>query len=194
MHEETIAGARELGAAIWVAEILGELGQDEAARGQLGLAARLLAEAVAIAPDALKFVIRALLAQADVALQSGRPAEALEHVQHLRDTAPQFRVFVADAGRAEGEALAALGRADEALVALRQAKAEAVAMNAEPPRWRACLALAELLDRRGQPDQAAVERAEARASLEAVAASLPDADLRRSFLSSEPTRRARQES
>jgi Flp pilus assembly protein TadD len=101
-------------------------------------------------------------------------------------------VFVADARRIQGEALAALGRLDEALVTLCGAKLEAAALSAEPPRWRACLALGELLRQTGRQDEAAAEFDEALGLLHAVSTSLSDPDLRRSFSESESVTRARE--
>jgi hypothetical protein len=62
--------------------------------------------------------------------------------------------------------------------------------QAEPPRWRACLALADLLEARGRPDQAAAERAEALERLELVAADLADPALAQSFRATAPFERA----
>jgi class 3 adenylate cyclase/tetratricopeptide (TPR) repeat protein len=191
LHEEMLAAARELGAGGWIAEALGELGQDAAQAGDSELASTLLAEAVSTASEALKFIVRALLGQAELALRMGRPAEALAAARRFREAAPRFRVLGPDAWRVEGEALAALGRVDEALAALRRAKAGAVAIGAEPPRWQACLALSDLLRATGRADEAALELAEALTSLEAVASSLTDPALRQAFASSEPMRRAR---
>jgi hypothetical protein len=93
-------------------------------------AAALLAEAVATAPGAPNVIVRALLSQCALAQQLDRPSDVL--------AAPPFRVIMAGACRIECEALAALGRAHEGLAALQRATASAVAMGAEPTRWRAC--------------------------------------------------------
>ena len=186
-----LAVARELGAPLLIAEALSELGRAAAQTGDVERASALLTEAVATAPEAPKFIVRALLSQCELALQIGRPSDALATVRRLRDAAPQFRVIMAEASRVEGEALAALGQVDEALAAVRQAKDEAVATGAEPSRWRACLALGTLLQQTGNAEQARAERAEALASLEGIASTLSDPDLRRSFASSEAMRQAR---
>jgi tetratricopeptide (TPR) repeat protein len=191
LHEEMLATARELGTTLWIAEALGNLAADVMLEGDEATASRYLVEAVATGGEALKFTLRALFAQAELPLRFGRPAEALAAAHRFLETAPQFGVFAADARRVEGEALAALGRADEAEASLRRAKAEAVALGAEPPRWRACLALGRLLELTGRPAEAAAEYREALTSLEAVADTLSDPDLRRSFEQSEPMRRAR---
>jgi hypothetical protein len=99
--------------------------------------------------------------------------------------------LAADARRAEGEALVALCRPTDGETLLRQAKAEALALDAGRAAWRACLALARLHEAAGRTAEAAAERAEARAWLERVAAGLADApELRRAFEASEPFRAA----
>jgi tetratricopeptide (TPR) repeat protein len=192
LHEELLATAHELGASLLIAEGLSELGRNAAQAGDVERATALLAEAVATAPEAPKFIVRGMLSQCELAVQLNRPSDALAAVQRLRDAAPQFRVIVAEAVRVEGEALAALGHIDEGLATIRQSKAEAVAVGADPTRWRACLALGDLLRTAGQVEQAREELAEARWCLERVASTLSDPDLRRSFASSEAMRRARE--
>jgi hypothetical protein len=120
----------------------------------------------------------------------GEDLDALRARRFL-ETAPQFRVMAPDAVGIEGEALAALGRMEEAEVALLRAGAEAVAMRAQPPRWRACLALGNLFERTGRVEQAADEYPEDLPLLEAMAGTLSDPDLRQSFVGSEPIERAR---
>jgi len=190
MHEEMLAAAHELGAGLLIAEALSELGRDAAQAGDVVRGTALLAEALATAPEAPKVIVRALLSQCELALQLDRPPDVLAAVQRLRDAAPQFRVIMAEAGRVEGEALAALGRTDEALAALQRAKAEAVAMGAEPTRWRACVALGTLLQQAGSAERAQEELAEARRCLERVATTLSDQELRQAFTTSEVMRRA----
>ena len=74
--------------------------------------------------------------------------------------------------------------------ALEQSKAEAVAMGAEPTRWRACLALGTLFQPSGSAERARAEFAEARRCLELVASTLSDPALRRAFATSDAMRRA----
>jgi tetratricopeptide (TPR) repeat protein len=190
LHEEELATSRALGATIWIADALGELGQDLVAAGDLPGGEARLREAVTTAGEALEFAVRALIALAEVTLRRGRPAEALAAAESFTARLGAFRVHAADARRIAGEALAALGRAAEAEAALQAAKAEATRLGATPPRWRACLALARLHARAGRAAQASAEQAEARELLDAVLAALPSEDLRRSFASTELVRRA----
>jgi hypothetical protein len=101
---------------------------------------------------------------------------------------------VADARRAEGEALLALGQAADGEALLRRAKAEAGGLGAAPPGWRACLALAQLFEAAGRATEAMAERQQALVLVEQVANGLADApELRRAFEASEPFRAARGE-
>jgi len=83
-----------------------------------------------------------------------------------------------------------LGRSEEALAVLGDAKAKAAAIGAAPGRWRSALALRRVLDRCGRRDEARREAAEARAVLERVSAQLSDPELRGLFEHSDPWREA----
>ena len=132
-HDEMLAIARDLRATIWIAEALGEVGQNlvlaDAAEGR-----RQLDEAVELAGEAVKFAARALLAQANLALDQGRSEDALEAAQRTQRVLAQFVLFASDARRIEGEALFALGRTADAEALLRRAHAEAAALGAAPGR------------------------------------------------------------
>jgi class 3 adenylate cyclase/tetratricopeptide (TPR) repeat protein len=191
LHEEMLDIARELGANIWLTAALCELGQDLAWDGDEADALRLLDEAMVAGGDALEYTAMVILAQAELPLRYGRPEEALTNARRVLAEAPQFRVLAADAARIEGEALAALGRLEEAEAGLRRAKAAAVEIGTDPIHWRSCLGLGDLFRRSDRPDAAGTEFAEALALLEAMASTLSDVDLRRAFEDSEPMRRAR---
>jgi class 3 adenylate cyclase/tetratricopeptide (TPR) repeat protein len=193
LHEEMAAIARELRATLWLADALGELGQDLVAAGALDEGRRLLDDAVARAGEGEKFALRTRLAQAELALRDGRPAEARALARRFQERLHEWAVLAADARRLEGEACLALGEAEAGERLLRQARAEAAARRAAPPAWRAALALAGALDARGHAAEAGAERAAARACLEAVAAGLAGApDLRQALEATEPFRRARE--
>jgi len=189
-HDEMLAIARDLRATIWIAEALGEVGQNlvlaDAAAGR-----RQLDEAVELAGEAVKFAARALVAQANFALDQGRSEDALEAARRTQGVLTQYVVFASDARRIEGEALGALGRTADAEALLRRAHAEAAALGAAPVGWRASLALARLLDTVGRADEARAARTDARRLLEKVAVGLTGApDLLRGFEASAPYREA----
>ncbi len=194
VHEEMLAIARELGSSLWTADALGNLGEDLLLAGDDEGAARYVAEALAHAGEGMKHALRPLIAQAALLLRAGRAEEALAAARRAGSIVAEIRVFVAEARRVEGEALAALGRVDEALAILRDAKATTIALGAAPGRWRICLALSRILDRGGRVPQAADEAAEARALLEAVSSDLSDPELRRFFENSDPWREANRNS
>jgi predicted ATPase/class 3 adenylate cyclase len=193
VHEEMLVIARELGTSLWTADALGNIGEDLLLAGDDEAAATYLADAIAHAGEGIKHALRPLIAQAALLLRGGRAEEALAAARRAASVAPEIRVFVAEARCVEGEALATLGRLDEAVATLRDAKATAIAIGATPARWRICLALSRVLGRCGHAHQAADERAEARAVLEAVASELSHPELRRRFESSDPWREANRE-
>jgi tetratricopeptide (TPR) repeat protein len=183
-HEEMLAIAHDLRTTLWIAEAKAELGQDLVAVGAAEGPA-LLAAAVELAGDVIKFAIPALLALADVALQQGRASDALEAARRFQRRYAEYPVFVADACRVEGDALVALGQTADGEARLRQAKAAAATLGAAPVGWRASLALARLLDATGRADEARAARGDARRLLEKVATGLSGApDLLRGFRAS----------
>jgi hypothetical protein len=185
-----LAIARDLRTTLWIADAVGEVGQDLVAADETD-GMRMLGEAVGLAGEATKFALRPLLAQLDLALHQGRPGDALESARRFQQVFPQHAGFVADARRAEGEALLALGQVAEGEALLRHAKADAAALGAAPVGWRAGLALAQLLDATGRADEARDARADARRLLEKVAAGLTGApDLLRGFKASPVYREA----
>jgi hypothetical protein len=174
LHEEMLGICRDLGSALWLTDALSEIGQDLLALGEREPGLARLEEALAGGGDALKFTVRAHLALADFSLRDGRPEEALDRARRFLAAGFEFPVFVAGARRVEGEALAALGRADAAEASLRQVQADARALGALPPDWEASLALADLLGAAGWAAEAAREQARACAVLDRVAMEVTD--------------------
>jgi tetratricopeptide (TPR) repeat protein len=193
VHEEMLEIARELGTSLWTADALGNLGEDLMQAGDDETATRYLTEAIAKAGGGIKHALRPLIARAEIGLRTGRAEDALAAARHVAALVPEMRVFVADARRVEGEALAMLGRPEEALAVLGDAKAQSVAIGALPGRWRSALALRRVLDRCRRRDEAGRETAEARAVLKRVAAQLIDPELRQLFEHSEAWREANTE-
>jgi tetratricopeptide (TPR) repeat protein len=188
-HEEMLAIDRALGSVLWMAEALGELGLDALEVGDTERGAALMREAIATAPEAMKSIVRYLVALAELALQQGDPSGAVAQARDVQARVPEFRVFIVDAVRVEGEALVALGQEDLGEGTLRRAQIEAITMNAAPATWRACLALASVLERAGRIDEARAERAAARGALDRAARDLPHS-LGASFAQSAVVRRA----
>ena len=182
LHEEMLGISRDLGSALWLTDALSEVGQDLLALGEREPGLARLEEALAGGGDALEFTVRAHLALADFSLRGGHPEEALDRARRFLAAGFEFPVYVAGARRVEGEALAALGRTDEAEAVLRCVQAEASALGALAPDWEASLALADLLGAAGRAAEAAHEQARARALLDRVSLEVTDPALRASFL------------
>jgi len=162
-HEEMIGIARELGGALWLAGGLAELALDTVALGDLETAGRSAEEAETVAAEAAEFLALAWLARAALALVGERWDDVLGLVRRIRTDARQFRVLVAEASQFEGAALARLGHPAEAEAVLRAGQSEASAIAAQPAHARLGFALADVLDARGRPDEAAAERTAAQA-------------------------------
>jgi class 3 adenylate cyclase/tetratricopeptide (TPR) repeat protein len=190
-HAEMLEIARELRTTLWIADALSELGQDLLAAGELAEGARHLAAAIEAAHEALQFVVRPTIAQMELALRTGRPAEAFDLFARFEPLVSPFGVYALDARRAAGEAQIALERRDDGEARLRQVRADAATLGAAPAGWRASLALARVLDATGRAAEARAARADARRLVEKVAAGLTGAaDLLRGFQASPVYREA----
>ncbi|HEX3268410.1 MAG TPA: adenylate/guanylate cyclase domain-containing protein [Gaiellaceae bacterium] len=120
------------------------------------------------------WITRIARARAEVALAAGRPEEALEFAgraialaeryQRLKYTATSRLVF--------GRALRDIGRAPEAIDALRQALEEAERLKHPPTLWYAAAALSESLYAAGDDAGAEAAFARARATIDAFTAGL----------------------
>ena len=173
LHEEELGLARQLGAALWIADALGNVGNDLLEAGDLDGARGYLEEAVQVAGECAEKAVHPLARLGDLAILAGRPRDALEASARLRATAGEYRVFAIQAKRIEAEAWALLGRLDDAEAALVEVIREAERAEATPTRWRAELALAELLLSRGDQLGAREAAARALALLEPVMTQLP---------------------
>jgi len=189
LHEEMLATTRELGTALWISSALAEMGEDLIALGDEAGGERHLHEAIEMAGEATQFVIPPHLALAELKLAQGRAREALHMAGRAEDVAGDYLGWKLQARRLRGEALQALDAGTEGLALLRDAHAAGVAAGFAPVVWTSALALADVLDRRGQAVEAAAMRAELRATFEQVAAGLPD-ELRPSFAMVPMMRRA----
>ena len=167
LHEEELGLARLLGAALWIADALGNVGNDLLEAGDLDGARGYLEEAVQVAGECAEKAVHPLARLGDLAILAGRPRDALEASARLRATAGEYRVFAIQAKRIEAEAWALLGRPDDAEAALVDVIREAERAEATPTRWRAELALAEVLLSRGDQVRAREAAARALALLEA---------------------------
>jgi tetratricopeptide (TPR) repeat protein len=188
LHEEMMRIARDLRAGIWVAAALAALGGDALMLGDLAGATRLLDEACAEAGEAMQFALPAMLGRAEIHLRRHEATAALALAREA-GSASDYPVFAIESRRLEALAMAALGDASAAEAGLRTIASEAESLDTLAGAWRARLALADVLDRRGARTEAVAERAAAQAALERTAEDLPD-DLRAAFMASPPWQQA----
>jgi class 3 adenylate cyclase/tetratricopeptide (TPR) repeat protein len=190
LHEEELTLSRRLGAHIWIADALANLGQDLVYAGELDEGRRRLTEAIEVAGECTEKVIFPQLHLGVCALRAGRPDEALAAVTAFRARCGAYTVLLVEARRLEAEAWLAQGRAGDAEGALREVVGQAEAFLYGPCRWRAGLALAEVLAARGQVEAARREAELVLAALRRVLDRLPEDPLGRALRHSELMRRA----
>jgi tetratricopeptide (TPR) repeat protein len=181
LHDEELALARQLGAHIWIADALANLGLDLIHAGELDAGRRQLTEAIEVAGECIEKVIFPQLHLAVWALRAGRPHDALAAVDVFRARCGTYPVLLVEARRLEAEAWLAQGRTDVAEPALREVMRDAEAFGYGPCRWRAGLALADLLRHRGRVDEARAVGGEILTALHGVRDALPDGPLGRAF-------------
>jgi DNA-binding CsgD family transcriptional regulator len=180
-----LATARDLGSDWWIAVsttylALAHLQDGDDADAEVALAALLSPEAaVALAQGSLQ-ERRLAWAWSEVRLAQDRPAEALALADALLRSAPGGGPIPALL-TVRGEALLALGRADEAARALDDAVRGAQARHERPRLWRSHAARAALCRARGQHREARRAAEDARAAIEDLAASVPEGPLRDGF-------------
>jgi DNA-binding CsgD family transcriptional regulator len=125
------------------------------------------------------------LARAELALAAGEPGRALQIADRLVATAvhadERGAGCVPSLWRLRGEALLALGRADEAEQALLAADTGAARLDLLPTRWRIRLILGRLYQAQSRRKLAGRSFAEARAIVAALARQVPDEAARHTF-------------
>jgi hypothetical protein len=119
-----------------------------------------------------------------VALARGEPADALARADREREAARRHRApkLEARALLLRAQALAALERREEALASVGELLAIAERIGYARARWQGLALAAELARRAGSSEQASRREAERAQAVEALARSLPDAELRRGLL------------
>jgi DNA-binding CsgD family transcriptional regulator/tetratricopeptide (TPR) repeat protein len=177
--ETSLAMAKESQAIHWVRTASGFLASTLISQNELTRAEAVLAGALRLdTPMQFNGQRHAWVALAELRLAQSRAEEALSIVEKLMATAPNVEARAEQAiprlGLLRGQALAALGRTEEAEIILRAACETAMRYGARGVEWRVRAALGRLL--RG-------EEAEAGKTLvEALAVSIADPALRENFV------------
>ena len=131
------------------------------------------------------WVVFSTLAKGSVRLVQGDFAGALataeDDLGKMREK--EMRSYLPDVLRMRGEALLGLGRTDEALASLSEAKAEAERQGSRRSLWPVLARLAEFEEERGNAGAAADLRQEARSVIEYIADHAEAAGLRETFTS-----------
>ena len=191
LHEEFRDIAESLGTALWLGEARGNLAEDLIALGRTADADALLADAIADLGELAFHVVHSVTLRAELELGAGDARAAMTSARAAIALAPSLRVWVEDARRVEGEALAIIEGPDAGLAVLADAERRAGAIGAAPVRWRAALAQSRLLGEMGRSEESRAAAARALVALENTASEIEDPALRRSFESSPPMALAR---
>jgi tetratricopeptide (TPR) repeat protein len=195
-NRRSIALARETGWLEAEANALVNWGSDLLRTGQRREAREQFARAAALIDRdnwfTWRYRMRLLIGLAELALLEAAPGDALAFARQALDLAGPTRSRK-HAGRAwllRGRALLAAGApTEEVRPALEQARALARASGNPALHWTSAAILAGFHAHQGQEAEAATCRTEARASIEALAGTIRDPALRRSFLAAETVQR-----
>jgi DNA-binding CsgD family transcriptional regulator len=182
--ETALVLARQIDSLYWVRSAAGWLASTLVRSGEIDAAAAVLANDLSDATPMDATAGRQLwCAAAELALAQGYPSRALDIAMRLEASAPGMdRRPAARLEKLRGDALAALGRYDEASAALSVAREEATWSGARPLLWRIETARGRLHQGQDQLDEAAIAFDAARAIVADLAASVPEDTLRETFL------------
>jgi DNA-binding CsgD family transcriptional regulator len=177
--------SREIHSRGWTSTATAALASALVVLGKTEAAASLLAEA--LTPETpMRAQGERLLwaAQADLALASGQPRDALAIIDRLFGTAANLGAegeipFLA---QRKAAALSALGEVERSEVLLREAQIAARAQGALPTLRTLHAALAEVLRDQAREDDARREEVAAHEIAERLAASIPEGELRAAFM------------
>jgi len=179
--------ARALGSAFWITNLIDVQMQAYAALGQPKLAEAALQEVRSGAENPRLLAERSLLlAWAELALVQQQPDLALQRCEQLLSTAPQ-RAGETEAHviprlwKCQGEALSALGRDQEAIQVLEEARRGAKLQQYLPLLWQIERSLGRVYQRQRRLGEALPLFASARQGIVTLAESIEDQALREHF-------------
>jgi len=179
--------ARALGSAFWITLLIDVQMQSYAALGQPKLAEAALQEVRSGAQYPRLMAERSLLlAWAELALVQHQPDLALQRCEQLLSTAPQ-RAGETEAHviprlwKCQGEALATLDRAEEAIQVLEEARRGAILQQYLPLLWQIERSLGRVYKRQRRLEEAQQMFASARQGIVTLMESIEDVGLREHF-------------
>ena len=182
--EMALESARQINSPYWIRSATGWLTSILTRGNELDAAVSVLGQELEVETPMNMLAGRLLWrSAAELALAQNEPARALEIVERLVATTPGgTHRPIARLELLRGEALAALGRYEQASAALMIARDEAAWSGARALLWRVEAARGRLAQRRGEGLRAAQACANARAIVDALAARVPDDALRATLL------------
>jgi tetratricopeptide (TPR) repeat protein len=182
-----LEAVRELGSAFWIAEYFFVQIEAYAALGELKLAEAALQELQSWARNPSQVAERALLLiRAELALMQHQPELALQCCKQVLSLAPQRAGETAERviprlWKCQGEALSALGRAEEAIQVLEEARRGAILQQYLPLLWQIERALGRAYQKQRRLEEAQQAFASARQGIATLAESIENPDLREQF-------------
>ncbi len=179
-----VAEERQPVARPWV---MGRMAELHLLAGELDLAEAAIVEShVDLLPEPLQStnVVLLALVRGQIALAKGDRRGAIQVADDLEGLLRRLgiRQFIADALLLKGRSLAAEGRTDEAEQALTAARSEAENVESRRVLWEILSGLSELAAERGDAASVTELRAEAARTVGRIAETIPEEQLRASFL------------
>jgi DNA-binding CsgD family transcriptional regulator/tetratricopeptide (TPR) repeat protein len=188
VHAEIgLKAARALGSAIWITHLIAVQVRAYAALGQPELAEAALQEVQQGAERPRQTAERSLLlVWAELALAQQRPDLALQRCEQLLATTPQRagetpERVIPRLWKCQGEALAALGREEEAIRVLEEARRGAKLQQYLPLLWQIERSLGRVYQKQRRLEEAQQAFASARRGIALLSGSIEDPALRSHF-------------
>lgn len=101
--------------------------------------------------------------------------------------------YIAIGWKLKGEVLMAMGRLEEAADCLEKARELASVIGYPPLMWKTRYSLSQAHKKQGKPEAAKAELEQAIAAIERMASKVSDAEVRETFLRSQPVQAVREE-
>jgi class 3 adenylate cyclase/tetratricopeptide (TPR) repeat protein len=197
LNEECSRVAQELGETESEANALVNLGVDYMWLGDQGRAEECFVRAWALLEKQFggfrwRWKTRLLAAWGELRLAQDQAKQALDFAERCLELAVQTsaRKNLVKGWRLKGQALAALGQLQEAVLWLTKAADMAEEIGNPPLHWKCRFALGEVLQQQGHHAQARELYAQAAKVIEGTQSSLRDPELRETFLAAGPVRAA----